>query len=61
MPMDLSDANPLPMFIVAGAVLWLLASTIAETHGFRSVWKVAGVILAIPAGMILLLSSLGGA
>ena len=61
MPMDLSDANPLPMFIVAGAVLWLLSSTIAEAHGFRSVWKVAGVILAIPAGTILILSSLGGA
>ncbi|MEM7210369.1 MAG: YIP1 family protein [Pseudomonadota bacterium] len=60
-PLDLSDTNPFPMFLVAGAVLWLLSSTVAEVHGFSSVWKVAGVILAIPIGIILLLSMLGGA
>lgn len=58
MPMDISDANPLAMMLVMGAVLWLLSSTIAEAHGFRSVWRVAGVIIAIPVAAVLLLSSL---
>lgn len=59
-PIDMSSANTTLIFLVAGAVIWLLSSTVAEAHGFRSVWRVAAVIMAIPIGVLLLLSMLGG-
>lgn len=55
-PLDLSDANPTVIFIVVGIAIWLLSSAIAEAHGFRSVWRVAGVILAIPMTLVFLLN-----
>ena len=59
-PIDMSDANLTVMMIVSAIGVWLLSSTIAETHGFRSVWRVAGVILAIPVTAAILLGSLAG-
>ena len=56
-PIDMSDANLTIMMIVSGMAMWLFSSTIAEAHGFRSVWRVAGVILAIPIGTAILLTS----
>ena len=55
-PIDLSDANPTVIFIVVGIAMWLLSSAIAEVHGFKSVWRVAGVILAIPLTLVFLLN-----
>lgn len=60
-PIDMTGANPTAIFIVAGIVMWLLSSTIAEAHGFRSVWRVAGVILGIMLGAMILVSSLAAA
>ena len=59
-PLDLSDANPTVMFIVVAISMWLLSSAIAEAHGFRSVWKVAGAILAIPMTLVFLLNLIVG-
>ncbi|MEL7153899.1 MAG: YIP1 family protein [Pseudomonadota bacterium] len=56
LPMDLSDANPTVIFIVVGIAIWLFASAVAEAHGFKSVWRVAGVILAIPMTLVFLLN-----
>ena len=58
MPIDISDANPTVIFIVVGISMWLLSSAITEAHGFRSVWKVAGVILALPVTFVILLNAL---
>ena len=58
-PIDMSDANLTVMMIVSGVAFWLLSSTIAEAHRFRSVWLVAGVILAIPIGAAMLMVLLG--
>lgn len=60
MPIDMSDANVTMMMIVSGVAMWLFSSTIAEAHGFRSVWSVAGVILAIPIGTAILLTVVAG-
>jgi hypothetical protein len=54
---DLSDANPTVIFIVVGIAMWLLSSAIAEAHGFRSVWRVAAMILAVPATLMILLNA----
>lgn len=59
-PIDMSSANTTLIFVVAGAVIWLLSSTVAEAHGFRSVWRVAAVIMAFPIGLLLMISMLGG-
>lgn len=56
-PMDMSDASPTMIFIVVGIAMWLLSSAVAEAHGFRSVWRVAGVILAIPVAIVFLLNA----
>ncbi len=57
-PMDMSDANPTVIFIVVGIALWLMSSAVAEAHGFRSVWRVAGCIMAIPITIVFLLNAL---
>ncbi|MEM9062063.1 MAG: YIP1 family protein [Pseudomonadota bacterium] len=50
------------LFFILGALsLWLFSSAVAEVHGFRSIWKVAGVIIAIPACVMLIFAGLGGA
>ena len=59
-PIDMSDANLTIMMIVSAIAFWLLSSTIAEAHGFRSVWRVAAVILAIPMSAATLLTILAG-
>ena len=49
------------LFVVGAASLWLFSSAVAEVHGFRSIWMVAGVIIAIPACVMLIFAGLGGA
>ena len=59
-PIDLSDGNPTVLMVISGASVWLLSSAVAEAHGFQSVWRVAGAIIAVPLVAMVLVSAMVG-